>query len=52
MADDDTDDVDPGFTSSASPVTLRRVTCAMVRRAMSAPDYGGADVTQASQSVG
>lgn len=37
---------------SASPATLKRITCAMVKRAMSSPDYGGADVTQASQSVG
>lgn len=38
--------------AEASPATLKRIVCAMVKRAMSAPDYGGADVTQASQSVG
>ncbi|KAA8832610.1 Gp19/Gp15/Gp42 family protein [Bifidobacterium tissieri] len=40
------------YWREARPGTLRRIVCAMVQRALSAPDYGGADVTQASQTVG
>ncbi|KAA8831467.1 hypothetical protein EMO89_01660 [Bifidobacterium tissieri] len=38
--------------TEASEATLRRITCAMVKRAMSSPDYAGADLTGLNQTVG
>ena len=37
---------------TASPVTLKRICCQMVRRAMGAPDSMGGDLTSLNQTVG